>query len=210
MAGLVSLKTSPLRTPAPSINVPDPVHKMEHSNGSNGFTKTPSPSSSRGRPARKTTPEKQLIDETSLDNPDLGPFLLKLARETVGSGENPNKALDYALRAAKSFERCSGPGLDLAMSLHLVAAIYCSLGRFEEATRVLERSIEISDPENGSDHALAKFSGYMQLGDTYSMLGQLEQSILCYGSGLKIQMDSLGESDPRIAETCRLIIHLFF
>lgn len=205
MAGLVSLKTSPLRTPAPSINVPDQVHKMEHSNGSNGFTKTPSPSGSRGRPARKTTPEKQLIDETSLDNPDLGPFLLKLARETVGSGENPNKALDYALRASKSFERCSGPGLDLAMSLHLVAAIYCSLGRFEEATRVLERSIEISDPENGSDHALAKFSGYMQLGDTYSMLGQLEQSILCYGSGLKIQMDSLGESDPRIAETCRYL-----
>ncbi|XP_050385259.1 protein KINESIN LIGHT CHAIN-RELATED 1-like [Argentina anserina] len=162
----------------------------------------------RTKPRKKTTPEKQLqqpIDEATLDNPDLGPFLLKLAREAVGSGENPNKALDYALRAAKSFERCSGPGLDLAMSLHLVAAIYCSLGRFEDATRALERSIEVSDAENGSDHALAKFSGYMQLGDTYSMLGQLERSIVCYGSGLKIQMDTLGESDPRVAETCRYL-----
>ncbi|KAL6128544.1 hypothetical protein ACLB2K_071899 [Fragaria x ananassa] len=187
MAALASIKSSPFGTPARPVTTPDPVRKT--------------------RPGKKTTPpEKQpMIDEANLDNPDLGPFLLKLAREAVGSGENPNKALDYALRAAKSFERCSGPGLDLAMSLHLVAAIYCSLGRFEEATRVLERSIEVSDPENGSDHALAKFSGYMQLGDTYSMLGQLEQSIVCYGSGLKIQMDTLGESDPRVAETCRYL-----
>ncbi|PQQ21680.1 protein KINESIN LIGHT CHAIN-RELATED 1 [Prunus yedoensis var. nudiflora] len=188
-----------LASPKPSqtIFVPDPTFKIEHSNG----TKTPSPSTSRTKASRKTQP----VDETSLDNPDLGPFLLKLARDTFGSGESPNKSLDYAIRASKSFERCSGPGLDLAMSLHVVAAIYCSLGRFEEAVRVLERAIEVSDPENGPDHALAKFSGYMQLGDTCSMLGQLEQSILCYESGLKIQRETLGGSDPRVAETCRYL-----
>ncbi|CAB4300675.1 unnamed protein product [Prunus armeniaca] len=151
MPGLASPKT-----PSQTIFVPDPTRKIQHFNG----TKTPSPSTSRPKASRKTQP----VDETSLDNPDLGPFLLKLARDTFGSGESPNKALDYAIRASKSFERCSGPGLDLAMSLHVVAAIYCSLGRFEEAVRVLERAIEVSDPENGPDHALAKFSGYMQLG----------------------------------------------
>ncbi|TQD91392.1 hypothetical protein C1H46_023012 [Malus baccata] len=201
MPGLVSPKNSPLGAPSPPIFVPDPTHRTEHSNG----TKTPSLTTTRTRPAIKGALEKLLIDETSLDNPDLGPFLLKLARDTIGSGENPNKALDYAIRASKSFERCSGPGLDLAMSLHVVAAIYCNLGRFEEAVRVLEQSIEVSDPENRADHALAKFSGYMQLGDTYSMMGQLEQSILCYGSGLKIQKETLGESDPRVAETCRYL-----
>ncbi|KAE8658539.1 bidirectional sugar transporter SWEET7-like [Hibiscus syriacus] len=75
-------------------------------------------------------------DDSSLDNPDLGPFLLKLARDTIASGEGPTKALDYAIRAAKSFERCAvegEPSLDLAMSLHVLAAIYCSLGRFDEA-----------------------------------------------------------------------------
>lgn len=136
-------------------------------------------------------------------NPDLGPFLLKLARDTISSGESPNKALDYALRASKSFEQNPVQGLELAMSLHVVAAIYSCLGRLEEAIPVLERSIEVPNMESGLDHALAKFSGYMQLGDTYSIMGQLERSISCYGSGLKIQVEALGESDPRVAETYR-------
>ncbi|WJX92475.1 Protein KINESIN LIGHT CHAIN-RELATED 1, variant 2 [Trifolium repens] len=157
-------------------------------------------------PAMKKTIKKTLImDETSLENPDLGPFLLKMARDTIASGENPEKALDYAIRASKCFERVSGPGLDLATCLHVVAAIYCSLGNLDEAIEELERSILLLDVENGSGHAMVKFSGYMQLGDTYSMSGQLDRSILCYESGLKIQMDILGKSDPRVAETCRYL-----
>jgi hypothetical protein len=73
----------------------------------------------------------------------------------------------------------------------------------DEAIEELERSILLFDVENGSGHAMVKFSGYMQLGDTYSISGQLDRSILCYESGLKIQMDILGKSDPRVAETCR-------
>lgn len=153
--------------------------------------------------ANRTIKKTIIADESSLDNPDLGPFLLKMARDTIASGDNPDKALDYAIRASKSFERCSGPGLELATCLHVVAAIYCSLGRLDEAIEDLERSILLLDIDNGSDHAMAKFSGYMQLGDTYSMTGQLDKSILCYESGLKIQMDILGKSDPRVAETCR-------
>ncbi|XP_019428985.1 PREDICTED: protein KINESIN LIGHT CHAIN-RELATED 2-like isoform X2 [Lupinus angustifolius] len=164
------------------------------------FAKTPPPPGNR--PFKKT-PENLIIDESSLDNPDLGPFLLKLARDTIANGENPNKALDYAIRATKSFERCSGPGLDLANCLHVVAAIYSSLGRFKEAVESLNRSILLLDvDESGS---MVKFSGYMQLGDTYSMIGKLDRSILCYESGLKIQMEVLGNSDPRVAETYRYL-----
>ncbi|MCD7462526.1 Protein KINESIN LIGHT CHAIN-RELATED 1 [Datura stramonium] len=133
----------------------------------------PSPDRSSGK--KKSPTEKVVIDDSSLDNPDLGPFLLKLARDTIASGEGPSKALDYALRAAKSFERCAvdgEPSLDLAMSLHVVAAIYCSLVRFDEAIAVLETAIKVPEVSRGADHALAAFSGYMQLGDTYSMLGQ--------------------------------------
>nr|KJB41577.1 hypothetical protein B456_007G110100 [Gossypium raimondii] len=118
----------------------------------------------------------------------------------------PNAGFDYALRATKLFERCSGPGLELAMSLHVLAAIYSSLGRFEEAVPVLERSIEVPLLGNGSDHALAKFSGCMQLGDTYSMMGQLDRSINSYESGLRIQIEALGDSDPRTcSETVRYL-----
>lgn len=178
-------------------------------------TPSPSPSTSRVKPSpdrssgkKKPEPLPINIDETALDNPDLGPFLLKLARDTIASGDGPNKALDYAIRASKSFERCAvdgEPSLDLAMSLHVVAAIYCSLGKFDEAIPVLERAIRVPDVSKGPDHALAAFSGHMQLGDTHSMLGQLDRSIECYKEGLNIQIQTLGEADPRVAETCRYL-----
>ncbi|TYG93466.1 hypothetical protein ES288_A11G112700v1 [Gossypium darwinii] len=140
------------------------VHVAGTENGS-GSKRSPSPSPSVSRPKpTKRTPDKTHIDESSLDNPDLG--------------------------------------LELAMSLHVLAAIYSSLGRFEEAVPVLERSSEVPLLGNESDHALAKFSGCMQLGDTYSMMGQLDRSINSYESGLRIQIEALGDSDSR---TCRYL-----
>ncbi|KAL3512849.1 hypothetical protein ACH5RR_025566 [Cinchona calisaya] len=145
--------------------------------------------------------------ESGLDNPDLGPFLLKQARDLISSGDNPQKALELALRAAKSFEKCANgnSSLDVVMCLHVTAAIYCNLGQYTNAIPVLEHSIEIPVVEEGQDHALAKFAGYMQLGDTYAMLGQLENSIMCYSTGLEVQRSILGDSDPRVGETCRYL-----
>lgn len=144
---------------------------------------------------------------SALDNPDLGPFLLKQARDLISSGDNPQKALDFALRASKSFEICSNgkPTLDLVMSLHVTAAIYSTLGRYSEAIPVLDRSIEIPSIDGGGDYALAKFAGLMQLGDTYAMLGHLENSISCYTKGLEVQKKVLGEKDTRVGETCRYV-----
>ncbi|XP_022893031.1 protein KINESIN LIGHT CHAIN-RELATED 1-like [Olea europaea var. sylvestris] len=214
MPGLVSVKTPPNGSQTP---IRTESNRSESGNPISNSPATrrpasPSPSTSRAKPSpdrkKKSPPEKSVLDKSSLDNPDLGPFLLKLARDAIASGEGPNKGLEYALRAAKSFEKCvvdNEPSLDLAMSLHVVAAIYCSLGRFEEAVPVLERAIKVPEVSGGADHALAAFSGYMQLGDTHSMLGQLDRSIECYKEGLKIQMEALGENDPRVAETCRYL-----
>ncbi|KAK4796458.1 hypothetical protein SAY86_028784 [Trapa natans] len=216
MPGLVSVKTPP-DTPPPQISLPS-VSQIETPRAEPAILSTkpamplpkmppsPSPSSSKFSP-RKPPPESTNPDP-SLDNPDLGPFLLKLARDTISSGEGPAKALDYALRASKSFERCAvdgEPSLDLVMSLHVLAAIYCSLGRFDEAVPVLERAIRVPEQTRGHEHALAAFSGHMQLGDTYSMLGQVDRSIECYEEGLKIQIGALGETDPRVGETCRYL-----
>ncbi|PSR89586.1 Protein KINESIN LIGHT CHAIN-RELATED like [Actinidia chinensis var. chinensis] len=145
--------------------------------------------------------------ESGLDNPDLGPFLLKQARDLISSGDNPQKALELSLRAAKSFEKCARekPSLDVVMCLHVTAAIHCNLGQYREAIPVLEHSIEIPVIEEGQDHALAKFAGHMQLGDTYAMLGQLENSIVCYTTGLEVQRQVLGETDLRVGETCRYL-----
>ncbi|KAG0461199.1 hypothetical protein HPP92_021496 [Vanilla planifolia] len=230
MPGLVS----PSERPSLRISVPGSMDSQIRRNGDlselrNARTRSPTPkkplspspsSSSRAKPSsdrsspigkRRGSPatDKPIVDESSLDNPDLGPFLLKLARDTIASGEGPTKALEFALRACKSFERCAAegqePSLELAMSLHVTAAIYCSLGRYGEALPLLEQAVTIPDVVRGPDHALAAFSGYMQLGDTHSMLGHIDQSIGCYARGLEIQIQALGDSDPRVAETCRYL-----
>ncbi|XP_024970205.1 protein KINESIN LIGHT CHAIN-RELATED 3-like isoform X2 [Cynara cardunculus var. scolymus] len=113
----------------------------------------------------KTHPKKPLIEKQNDKNAkkpavgdknlDLGPYLLKQARDLMAAGDNSRKALDLALRATKSFEKIT--------------------------------------------------NGYMQLGDTYAMLGQLENSLQCYTSGLEVQRKSLGETDPRVGETCRYL-----
>ncbi|RZC82796.1 hypothetical protein C5167_045581 [Papaver somniferum] len=163
MPGLVSVKTPPGSTPL-RIHLSDENQEELSNNNNRGSTSrtpipkrtsSPSPSTasrSRRRPStgtssggKKKIKKKPEIDETALDNPDLGPFLLKQARDTIASGDSPIKALDFAIRASKSFERCCSDeprNLELAMSLHVVAAIYCSLGRFEEAIPVLEQAIK--------------------------------------------------------------------
>ncbi|KAL8097949.1 protein KINESIN LIGHT CHAIN-RELATED 3-like isoform X2 [Apium graveolens] len=145
--------------------------------------------------------------DKGLENPDLGPFLLKQATDLISSGDNPRKALQFALRAAKSFEKCTDGKscLDVVICLHVTAAIYCSLGQYSEAIPVLEHSIDIPVTEKGQGHALAKFSGHMQLGDTYSMVGQFENSIMCYTMGLEVQIQVMGDKDPRVGETCRYL-----
>ncbi|KAK8938535.1 hypothetical protein KSP39_PZI010858 [Platanthera zijinensis] len=146
-----------------------------------------------------------IVDQEE-DSPELGPFLLKHARDLMAS-DNHRMALKYALRAAKVFERMSerNPSLDLVMTLHVIAAIHCRLGKSDEAIASLQKSIEIPDVKLGRDHALAKFSGCMQLGDTYAMLGQLGNSIHFYTAGLNIQKQALGDTDPRVGETCRYL-----
>ncbi|KAL2528870.1 Uncharacterized protein Fot_21471 [Forsythia ovata] len=137
----------------------------------------------------------------------LGPYLLKQARDLIASGDNYQKALDLALRAMKSFDISpnSKPNLEFVMCMHIVAALYCRLGQYTAAIPVLERSVEIPDMDLGQNHAFAKFAGCMQLGDTYAMLGQIENSILCYTAGLEIQRQVLGEKDPRFGDSCRYL-----
>ncbi|ERN06591.1 hypothetical protein AMTR_s00058p00150340 [Amborella trichopoda] len=190
-------KTSPdPNTPSPAKSKPSPSKKSSIS-----------PSSQQKKRLSLTAVEHE--EELGLDNPDLGPFLLKLARDLIASGDNPSKALDCAARAARSFELCNAespsPSLDLVMALHVLAAIHCGLGQFAEAVPILERSISIPDPNLGPDHALAAFSGHMQLGDTYAMLGSQDLAIKSYTLGLAVQKEALGDTDPRVAETCRYL-----
>jgi hypothetical protein len=190
MPGLAAAENSPRRLSSPLPRRPPP------------------PPSSRSKP-RKPTPGPG-TDEAALDNPDLGPFLLKQARDAMVSGEGGGaalRALEFAERAARALERRgAGAELDLAMSLHVAAAIHCGLGRHADAVPVLQRAVAVvtrTDRGGEEEWSLAAFSGWMQLGDTHAMLGRMDDSIACYGKGLQIQMAALGDRDPRVAETCR-------
>ncbi|OAY75249.1 Nephrocystin-3 [Ananas comosus] len=149
--------------------------------------------------------------EAGISNPDLGPFLLKQARDAMSSGEHPDKVLHIALRAAKSFENSAGgrPTLDLVLALHLIASLHCSSKQYDEAISMLKHSVNIVVPEQGHDHSLAQFSGYMQLGDIYAILGQIDCSLECYVKGLEVQKKALGQNDPRVGETCRYLAEAY-
>ncbi|WJX88655.1 hypothetical protein P8452_70723 [Trifolium repens] len=172
---------------------------------------TKSKSGSVGR-SRSQSRVENSKESPTFDNPELGPFLLKQARDLISLGENPHKALEYSLQAMNMFEKSANgkPGLDLVMCLHVTAAIYCSLGDYKEAIPILVRSVEIPMVEEGQQHAIAKFASHMQLGDTYAMLGQLENSIMCYNKGLEVQRQVLGATDPRVGETCRYVAEANF
>ncbi|XP_010460507.1 PREDICTED: uncharacterized protein LOC104741359 [Camelina sativa] len=147
-------------------------------------------------------------EEPSSENVELARFLLNQARNLVSSGDSTHKGLELSHRAAKLFEASAENGkpcLEWIMCLHVTAAIHCKLKEYNEAIPVLQRSVEIPVVEEGEEHALAKFSGLMQLGDTYAMVGQIENSISCYTEGLNIQKKVLGENDPRVGETCRYL-----
>ncbi|KAL3526053.1 hypothetical protein ACH5RR_014425 [Cinchona calisaya] len=151
--------------------------------------------------------KKQNGAEDSSKGTYLGLYVLKQARDLISSGDNLHKALELALRAMKLFETSANgkPNLEHVMCLHVVAALYCRLGRYTDAIPVLEKSIEIPVMDLGQNHSLAKFAGCMQLGDTYAITGQIENSILFYTAGLEIQRQVLGEKDPRFGETCRYV-----
>ena len=104
--------------------------------------------------------------------------------------------------------------LDYVMSLHVLAAIYCRSGQYEEAIPILERAIAIATAtpdidEGGVDHALAAFAGYMQLGDILAMTGQYENALGFYRNGHQIQSKALGAMDPRVGETCSYLAEAY-
>ncbi|KAH7427912.1 hypothetical protein KP509_10G066700 [Ceratopteris richardii] len=143
-----------------------------------------------------------LSNASSIDQ--LGPLFLKLASAMHLSGENPQKALECASRAAKLLERVASgrPNYELMMSLHILAAIHCRLGQWEAAVSVLQRAISVPFVPDNMDHALAAYAGNMQLGDALVMLGQQGSALASYHRAYDIQVRILGDMDPQVAETC--------
>ncbi|KAK7838227.1 protein kinesin light chain-related 1 [Quercus suber] len=72
-----------------------------------------------------------------------------------------------------------------------------SQGRFEEAISVLERAIQVRILLEAPITAFRGVFDHMQLGDMFSMLGQVDRSIACYEEGLKIQIEALAKRSTR-------------
>lgn len=203
----INKPNSPAKINGPSPK-PNPRTKSFHAKTFNRKMSSTNPRKLNTAQSMKNNDRRSAEDPAKGKPTYLGPYLLKQARTLVSSGDNYQKALDLTLRAIKSFEVSSKPNssnLEFVMCLHVAAALYCRLGRYREAIPILERSIEIPVMDRGQNHALAKFAGCMQLGDTYAMQGQVENSILFYTAGLEIQRQVLGEKDSRLGETCRYV-----
>ncbi|KAL8139508.1 hypothetical protein V2J09_005529 [Rumex salicifolius] len=165
--------------------------------------------------ASPTKEEKSLSSEdTDSHHPDLGPYLLKKARDVISHGDNPKKAFDLVLRAKNSFEKVFDQdkklNLEYVMCLHILASMHCTSEEYESAVPLLKKSIEII-PQVVSEqsYALAKFAGCMQLGDVYAVMGNHDSSIFLYKAALEIQKEVLGEKDARFGETCRYVAQAY-
>ncbi|KAL2622314.1 hypothetical protein R1flu_002519 [Riccia fluitans] len=219
---LNSVAISPLRSPAPtSVKTLSPQSTRRKSTGSRETYRKPSlPArpSLDGKLLRRegSTPTKKSLLSSSDDEDEgrlrQGPWFLKLAKSYHAQGDNPAKAFQYVQRAIQCFEKSVDvkASLDLVVSLHILAALHCRMGQFDEAETALKRALEIPDPEAGMEHVLATFSGHMQLGDTLALMGKHQLSLTSYHAGLQLQKHALGELDPRVAETCRYVaeVHL--
>jgi tetratricopeptide (TPR) repeat protein len=144
MPGLAASDNSPPAPAPPPRRLSSPLPRRAPS--------SPSPSASSRAKPRKPSPSSAAFPtdaDDSLDNPDLGPFLLKQARDAMVSSEGGGaaRALEFAERAAMALERRGeGAELELAMSLHVAAAIHCGLGRHADAIPVLERAVAVVTP----------------------------------------------------------------
>ncbi|CAD6248488.1 unnamed protein product [Miscanthus lutarioriparius] len=144
MPGLAASDNSPPTAAPPPRRLSSPLPRRA--------PPSPSPSASSRAKPRKPSPSPTAFPadaDDSLDNPDLGPFLLKQARDAMVSGEGGGaaRALEFAERAARALERRGeGAELELAMSLHVAAAIHCGLGRHADAIPVLERAVAVVTP----------------------------------------------------------------
>ncbi|CAK9857994.1 unnamed protein product [Sphagnum jensenii] len=150
-------------------------------------------------------------DEGPAIDSNVGPYLIKIAKAHA-SGENPVKGLEYCIRAVKYYEGKEAhhddgesSSLNLVISLHVLAALHCQLGQYEDAVSVLERSLTIPDMNQGEEHALAIFAGHMQLGDTLNLAGKQGPALQSYHAALQVQKSVVGEFDLSVAETCNYI-----
>lgn len=145
---------------------------------------------------------------SSAENPYAGYHYLRMAHYLhMSEKKNDFKAMQYALKAIDFFEKMSSSKVrpELIMGFHLLAATNCRLGKYVEAIRILKKSLGMYKPGMGSEHAFGAFAGYMQLGDTYSVLGQYDNALSSYHAGLRIQKQVLGHMDYRVAHTCLCI-----
>nr|GMC69877.1 protein KINESIN LIGHT CHAIN-RELATED 3-like [Ipomoea batatas] len=91
---------SPYKTPPSGKSKKGSQSQLESDASGKSSPKGKKEFSCRGLKSQKGTED---TSDSGVENPDLGPFLLKQARDLISSGDNPRRALDLALRAAKSF-----------------------------------------------------------------------------------------------------------
>jgi tetratricopeptide (TPR) repeat protein len=146
-------------------------------------------------------------DESQGSNSHLGPYLIKLTK-LYSMGEDQFKAIEYGIRALRFYEKRTDngqPSIEFIVSLQILAALYGRLGNFDDAIPLLERSVVIPVTGENEDHALAKFCGHMQLGDSFNLLGKQSAALESYHRALRVQKAMLGDMDPRVGESCHYI-----
>ncbi|XP_010904580.2 protein KINESIN LIGHT CHAIN-RELATED 2 [Elaeis guineensis] len=160
--------------------------------------------------------------ESSLDESDerLGAACLMAGERLDSPGfEEAHKALDFALRALKIFEkRDGGWSLSVVKALRLMGSVACKLQRFDDSLESLNAADEILDRlEFGScSHSevrLVSIAVQIQLASTKTAMGRRREALLNLRKSLELKKSTLEHSSRELgtaykdlAEACTVVL----
>ncbi|XP_008784696.3 protein KINESIN LIGHT CHAIN-RELATED 2-like [Phoenix dactylifera] len=160
--------------------------------------------------------------ESSLDESDerLGAACLMVGERLESPGfEEADKALDFALRALKIFEkRDGGWSLSIVKALRLMGSIACKLERFDDSLESLNAADEILERLqfgscSDSEVWLVSIAVQLQLASTKTAMGRRREALLNLRKSLELKKSilehsslELGTAYKHLAEACTVVL----
>ncbi|XP_039135103.1 protein KINESIN LIGHT CHAIN-RELATED 2 [Dioscorea cayenensis subsp. rotundata] len=136
------------------------------------------------------------------DDHKLGLACLKVGQHLESiSFDDPQKTLEFALRALSILDRDSKPSISVAMALHLVGAVHYTLKRFNDSLGFLNRANRILtaiEKEGSCDFDVRPVvhAVQLQLANTKTAMGRREEALVNLRRCLDLKVEIL-EPDSR-------------
>lgn len=147
--------------------------------------------------------------QASFDEMGLGLACLKLGLKLDQEGDDPEKALSFAIRALNVLDKDDKPTLPLAMTLQLLGSVCFSLQRFNDSLGYLNRAnrilgrLEQEGSFSAEDIQPVLHAVQSELFNTKTAMGRREEAIANLRKALEIKERMLGKDSKELGNANR-------